>query len=148
MPTIAEIEQELIEDFDLLENWEEKYEYLVELGQEMPEMPPDLKTSDRLVQGCQSSVWFDVTCRAGRLYFVADSDSLIVRGIVAVLTRVLNSQTAADVLAADLSFFERLGLWRHLSSQRSNGLTAMLAHLKKAAVDCLAEPNTGCEGCA
>ena len=137
--SIKEIEQALIEDFDMLENWEEKYEYLIELGQDMPAMDPTLKTDDRLVQGCQSSVWFDIHCKEGNLVFSADSDSLIVKGMVAILNEILNGQPAKEVLKADMTFFETLGLWRHISSQRSNGLTAMMGHIKQAAADCLGE---------
>ena len=135
--SIQVIEQNLIDDFELLENWEEKYEYLIEMGQNMPVMDPALKTDDRLVQGCQSSVWFDIHCKDGNLEFMADSDSLIVKGMVAVLNEVLNGQPAEEVLRSNISFFETLGLWRHISSQRSNGLTAMMGHLKQAAADCL-----------
>ncbi len=137
--TMKEIEQNLIDDFALLDNWEEKYEYLIEMGQDLPEMDPALKTEDRLVQGCQSSVWFDIHCQDGNLIFSADSDSLIVKGMVAVLNEILNGQSAEDVLQADMTFFETLGLWRHISSQRSNGLTAMMGHIKQAAADCLGE---------
>ena len=137
--TIKQIEQNLIDDFALLENWEEKYEYLIEMGQDLPEMDPTLKTDDRLVQGCQSSVWFDIHCKEGNLEFSADSDSLIVKGMVAILNEILNGQPAKEVLQADMTFFETLGLWRHISSQRSNGLTAMMGHIKQAAADCLGE---------
>ena len=137
--SMKEIEQNLVADFALLDNWEEKYEYLIEMGQDLPEMDPALKTDDRLVHGCQSSVWFDIHCEEGNLVFSADSDSLIVKGMVAVLNNILNGQPAEEVLQADMSFFETLGLWRHISSQRSNGLTAMMGHIKKAAADCLGE---------
>lgn len=136
MSTIEELENGLIEDFSLLENWEEKYNYLIELGFELPEMDAASKTDTNLVKGCQSSVWFDIHCVNNRIHFSADSDSLIVKGMVAVLVKILNGQLAEDILKADLKFFETLGLWRHLSSQRSNGLTAMLARLKQAALDC------------
>ncbi len=135
--TMKQIEQNLIDDFALLENWEEKYEYLIEMGQDLPRMDSALKTDDRLVKGCQSSVWFDIHCEDGSLVFSADSDSLIVKGLVAVLNEILNGQPAEDVLQADMSIFETLGLWRHISSQRSNGLTAMMGHIKQAAADCL-----------
>lgn len=137
--TMKEIEQNLIDDFALLDNWEEKYEYLIEMGQDLPEMDPALKTDDRLVQGCQSSVWFDINCLEGNLIFTADSDSLIVKGMVAVLNEILNGQPAEEVLQAGMTFFETLGLWRHISSQRSNGLTAMMGRIKQAAADCLVE---------
>ena len=130
---------QLLEDFDLLENWEEKYDYLIELGFDLDEMPQNLKTEENLVKGCQSSVWFDIRCENGKIYFAADSDSLIVKGIVAIVDYLYNGQSAEDVLKADLSIFEELGLWQHLSSQRGNGLMAMLAHLKKAAADCLSQ---------
>lgn len=135
--TIKTIEQNLIDDFSLLETWEEKYEYLIEMGQDLPAMDTSLKTDDRLVQGCQSSVWFDIHCKDGNLVFSADSDSLIVKGMVAILNEILNNQPAEEVLKADMSFFETLGLWRHISSQRSNGLTAMMGHIKQSAADCL-----------
>ena len=141
--TIKEIEQNLIDDFSLLETWEEKYEFLIEMGQDLPEMDPALKTDERLVQGCQSSVWFDIHCEDGNLVFSADSDSLIVKGMVAVLNDILNGQPAEEVLKADMSFFETLGLWRHISSQRSNGLTAMMGHIKQSAADCLGGQTEG-----
>lgn len=141
MPGIQEIQKELSDDFSLLANWEEKYEYLIEMGMDMPAMKPENKVDENLVKGCQSSVWFDVNCQDGMIVFEADSDSLVVKGMVAVLYKLFNHQSARDVLEADLGLFEELGLWRHLSSQRSNGLTAMVAHLKAKAADCLAEGN-------
>ena len=139
MPSIRKIQQDLSDDFALLGNWEEKYEYLIEMGMDLPAMNPDKKVDRNLVKGCQSSVWFDVDCQDGLMVFEADSDSLVVKGMVAVLYKLFNHQPAKDVLEADLSFFEELGLWRHISSQRSNGLTAMVAHLKAKAADCLAK---------
>ncbi len=139
MPGIKDIEKDLSDDFSLLANWEEKYEYLIELGLDMPPMKPEKKVDENLVKGCQSSVWFDVNCEDGNIVFEADSDSLVVKGMVAVLFKLFNHQPAKDVLDADLSLFEELGLWRHISSQRSNGLTAMIAHLKAEAAECLAK---------
>ncbi len=141
MPGIQEIQKELSDDLSLLANWEEKYEYLIEMGMDMPAMKPENKVDENLVKGCQSSVWFDVNCQDGMMVFEADSDSLVVKGMVAILYKLFNHQPAKDVLEADLSLFEELGLWRHLSSQRSNGLTAMVAHLKAKAADCLAKGN-------
>ena len=139
MHGIKDIEKDLSDDFSLLTNWEEKYEYLIELCMDLPPMKPELKVSENLVKGCQSSVWFDVNCEDGNILFEADSDSLVVKGMVAVLFKLYNHQPAKDVLDADLSLFEELGLWRHISSQRSNGLTAMVAHLKAEAAECLAK---------
>ena len=141
MPGIQEIQKDLSDDFSLLANWEEKYEYLIEMGMDMPAMKPENKVDENLVKGCQSSVWFDVNCQDGMMVFEADSDSLVVKGMVAILYKLFNHQPAKDVLEADLSLFEELGLWRHLSSQRSNGLTAMVAHLKAKAAECLAKGN-------
>ena len=139
MSGIQKIQKDLSDDFSLLANWEEKYEYLIEMGMDLPAMKPENKVEKNLVKGCQSSVWFDVNCKDGNMVFEADSDSLVVKGMVAVLYKLFNNQPAKDVLDADLSFFEELGLWRHISSQRSNGLTAMVAHLKTKAADCLAK---------
>lgn len=136
MADIAGIESSLIEDFSLLENWEERYDYLIELGQELPPMDPELKTDENKVHGCQSSVWFAITCENSLIKFQADSDSLIIKGIVAILLMLFNGQPASDVIKADLTIFNTLGLWKHLSSQRSNGVTAMLGHLKAAAALC------------
>ena len=141
MPDIQEIQKDLSDDFSLLANWEEKYEYLIEMGMDMPAMKPENKVDENLVRGCQSSVWFDVNCQDGMMVFEADSDSLVVKGMVAILYKLFNHQPAKDVLEADLNLFEELGLWRHLSSQRSNGLTAMVAHLKAKAADCLVKGN-------
>ena len=137
MKTITQLEQQVIDDFALLENWEEKYDYLIELGMDLPEMPAELKTEENLVKGCQSSVWFDITCEDGTLFLGAYSDSLIIKGIVAILVYLLSGQPAAEIRASELTLFDTLGLWRHLSSQRSNGVTAMMAHLKAAAEPCL-----------
>ena len=139
MPGIQELQKDLSDDFSLLANWEEKYEYLIEMGMDMHAMKPESKVDENLVKGCQSSVWFDVKCQDGIMVFEADSDSLVVKGMVAMLHKLLNNQPAKEVLEAELSVFEELGLWRHISSQRSNGLTAMVAHLKAEAVDCLAK---------
>jgi cysteine desulfuration protein SufE len=141
MPGIQEIQKDLSDDFSLLANWEEKYEYLIEMGMDMPAMKPENKVDENLVKGCQSSVWFDVNCQDGMMVFEADSDSLVVKGMVAILYKLFNHQPAKDVLEADLSLFEEIGLWRHLSSPRSNGLTAMVAHLKAKAADCLVKGN-------
>jgi len=139
MQTTAEIAAQISAEFSLLENWEEKYDYLIEKGQSLPDMPAELKDDEHLVKGCQSSVWFVTECREGSLYFQADSDSLIVKGLAALLQELLNGQPAEAYQNVDLSLFETLGFWRHLSSQRSNGLTAMVSFLKTAAGDCAAQ---------
>jgi len=141
MQTTAEIAAQISAEFSLLENWEEKYDYLIEKGQSLPDMPAELKDDEHLVKGCQSSVWFATECREGRLYFQTDSDSFIVKGLAALLHELFYCQPAEVLGGIDLSLFDTLGFWRHLSSQRSNGLTAMVGFLKSAAEDCAA--NTG-----
>ena len=133
MQTTAEIAAQISAEFSLLENWEEKYDYLIEKGQSLPDLPDDLKSDEHLVKGCQSSVWFVTECREGRLVFQTDSDSLIVKGLAALLQERLDGQPAEAYQNVDLSLFDTLGFWRHLSSQRSNGLTAMVSFLKSAA---------------
>jgi len=142
MTTIQEKQQQIIEDFCQLEGWDEKYAYLIELGQAMPEMSADLKTEDNLVKGCQSSLWFHITCEDGVFHLDADSDSLIVRGIAALLVQVFSDQLALEVCGADLNFIDTIGMWRNLSSNRNNGLMAMLEHIRKDARECvgLVEP--------
>ena len=121
MQTTAEIAAQISAEFSLLENWEEKYDYLIEKGQSLPDLPDDLKSDEHLVKGCQSSVWFVTECREGRLVFQTDSDSLIVKGLAALLQERLDGQPAEAYQNVDLSLFDTLGFWRHLSSQRSNG---------------------------
>jgi len=136
MRTIQEIQKQLIDDFSLLENGNEKFDYLIDLGQSMPELDANQKSEANLVKGCQSSVWFSIQCEDERLYIKADSDSLIVKGIAAMLVQIFSGQKAVDILAADMGFIEQIGLWRQLSSQRGNGLTAMLTHIRASAEVC------------
>ena len=102
MKTIKELQQDIIDDFSFLESWDEKYTYLIELGDSMPPMDPANKTEANLVKGCQSSVWFSLRCEDGRVYLEADSDSLIVRGITAILTTIVSGQCAQDLLSMDV----------------------------------------------
>jgi len=136
MQSMHEIQKQLVEDLNLLENSNEKFDYLISLGQSLPEMSSVHKTEANLVKGCQSNVWFDIRCEEGRLYIEADSDSLVVKGIAAMLVQVLSGQDAGEILNADMAFIEEIGLWRQLSSQRGNGLTAMLANIRSAAKIC------------
>lgn len=131
-----EIQKQLVEEFNLLETSNEKFEYLISLGESLPDMSPDKKTEANLVRGCQSNVWFVTRCEEGRLYIEADSDSLIVKGLAMLLIQVLSGQEADDILNADTKFIEEIGLWRRLSTQRGTGLTAMLANIHAAAQKC------------
>lgn len=136
MTSIQEKQRQIIDDFALLGAWDEKYAYLIELGQSMPEMPAELKTTENMVKGCQSSVWFHSTCKDGILHIQADSDAMIVKGIAALLVEVFSDQPANLVREADLSFIDTIGMWKNLSSSRNNGLMSMLEHLRKAAREC------------
>ncbi len=130
MASIAEVQQQLIDDFALLPEWDERYAYLIELGQAMPPLDEAFKTAENLVQGCQSKVWFHTTAADGKIILHADSDSLIVKGIAAILVQVLSNRTPQEVLSADLQFLEDIGLRKHLSSQRTNGLLMMIEHIR------------------
>lgn len=138
MPTIAEIQAEIVEDFSFLPEWDERYAYLIELGQKMPPLPAEYRTEENIVRGCQSTVWLQRDCQDGKVLLQADSDSLIVKGLAAMLIQVYSGQPAADVLQANLSFFEGTGMSKHLSSQRANGLMAMIDEIKAFAVKCAA----------
>ena len=136
MASIQDIQAEIVEDFSLLPEWDERYAYLIELGQKMEPLPEIHKTEDNIVRGCQSTVWLLRECQDGRIILQVDSDSLIVKGLAALLMKVFSDQPAEDVLKADLVFFEKTGLDKHLSSQRANGLMAMIEQIKVFAAGC------------
>ena len=138
MPTIDEIQAEIVEEFSFLPEWDERYAYLIELGQKMPPLPAEYKTEGNIVRGCQSTVWLHRECRDGKVLLESDSDSLIVKGLAALLMEVYSGQPAEDVLTKDLTFFEGTGLSKHLSSQRANGLMAMIDEIKAFAAKCAA----------
>ena len=129
--TIEEIQQEIVEEFADYDDWMDKYQLLIDLGSEQEPLPVQYKTESNLIDGCQSRVWLqaDLTPE-GKLHFQAESDALIVKGIVTLLIRVLDNQTPDDILNADLHFIEDIGLKEHLSPTRSNGLLAMLKQMK------------------
>ena len=134
MNTINEIQDEIIEEFQDFDDWMDRYQLLIEMGNEQEPLPEQYKTEQNLIEGCQSRVWLQADLVDGRIRFQAESDALIVKGIVALLLRVLNNQTPQDILAADLYFIERIGLREHLSPTRSNGLLAMLKQMKMYAL--------------
>lgn len=136
MTTIPEIQNEIIDDFSFLPSWEEKYQYLIELGQHMPPLPEAYRTEENIVRGCQSTVWLHRECREGKVILQSDSDALIVKGLAALLIKVYSGQPAEAVLKSDLAIFEETGLSKHLSSQRANGLMAMIEQIKAFAVLC------------
>ena len=132
--TIQEIEQQIIDEFANFDEWLDRYAYLIDLGKECPVIDEHDKTPANLIKGCQSNVWLSCEERDGRLYFRADSDAVITRGIISLLIRAFDGQTPQDILDADLAFIDAIGLKEHLSPTRSNGLTAMVKQMKMYAL--------------
>ena len=128
--TIAEKEQELIDDFAIYDDWMEKYEYIIELGKDLPLIDDTLKTEDRQIKGCQSKVWMQSELVDGKVVYKADADAVIAKGIIAMLVMVLSEQEPQAIVDADLKFIKEIGLQEHLSPTRSNGLLAMLKQMK------------------
>ena len=128
--TILEIEQMLIDDFSLFDTWEEKYEYLIDLGKKLGPLDPIYKTEDYKIKGCQSSVWIHSSFKDGRVYFEGDSDSFIVKGLVGLMIMVLSGQSPKAIVEAPLDFINQIGLSSHLAQTRSNGLRAMIKQMK------------------
>jgi cysteine desulfuration protein SufE len=128
--TIQNIEQELIDDFSLFETWEEKYEYLIDLGKRLAPLDPAFKTEEYKIKGCQSNVWIHSYTKDGLVYFEGDSDAIIVRGLVGLMITVLNGQPPNEIVEAPLEFINTIGLSSHLAQTRSNGLRAMIKQMK------------------
>ena len=131
--TLKEKQEQVIEEFSLYDDWLDKYEYLIELGKNLPGLPEEKKTADRLIKGCQSRVWLDTEFDGEKLRFDADSDALITRGIISLLVNVYSGSTPADILADDFSFLDTLGLKENLSPTRANGLASMIETIRKTA---------------
>ena len=132
--TINERQEEIIEEFSDFDDWMDRYQLLIDLGSEQEPLDEKYKTEQNLIDGCQSRVWLQADLIEDKVHFQAESDALIVKGLVALLLRVLNDQTPQDILDADLYFIERIGLKEHLSPTRSNGLAAMLRQMKMYAL--------------
>ena len=132
--TINEAQDAIIEEFSDFDDWMDKYQLLIDLGNEQAPLDPRYKTDQNLIEGCQSRVWLQADETGGKLVFQAESDALIVKGIVTLLIRVLSGHTPAEILAADLYFIERIGLKDHLSPTRSNGLLAMVKQMRMYAL--------------
>ncbi len=127
---VLKIEDEIVEEFELFDEWEQKYEYIIELGQKLDELDGQYKIESNKIKGCQSSVWLHAYVKDGLIYFQADSDSTFVKGEIGLLIRVLSGQKAEDILAADLAFIDRIGLRQQLAMTRMNGLAAMIKQMK------------------
>jgi len=132
--TIAEKQQDIIDEFALFDDWMEKYEYIIDLGKDLPAIDPTKKTDDRLIEGCQSRVWLDAAIADGKMIFTADSDAIITKGIIGLLIRVMNNESPENVATLDLHFIRDIGLQEHLSPTRSNGLVSMVKRMKMEAV--------------
>jgi cysteine desulfuration protein SufE len=128
--TIAQAEQQLIEEFSYFSDWMDKYSYIIELGKELPMIDAQYKTPQYLISGCQSQVWLHAEEQDGKIIFTADSDAIITKGIVNLLIKVLSNRTPQELLEAKLDFIDAIGLRAHLSPTRSNGLNAMLKQMK------------------
>jgi cysteine desulfuration protein SufE len=132
--TINAIQDELIEDFSFYEDWMSKYEYIIQLGKELPLIDEHYKTEDRLIKGCQSKVWLHAEFKEGKIFFTADSDAIITKGLVSLMVKVLSGHTPAEIASADLYFIDQIGLKEHLSPTRANGLLAMVKQMKLYAI--------------
>ena len=141
--TTDHIQEEIIEDFSVFDEWLDKYDYLIELSRELPPIDPKHRTEQYLIKGCQSRVWVDAEFREGRVWFAADSDAIITKGIITLLIKVLSGRTPQEIIDADLYFIDRIGLSENLSPTRSNGLLAMIRQMKMYAVAFAAKQQEG-----
>ena len=129
-PTIADIESEIVEEFALFDSWEDKYEYIIDMGKKLPLLDETHKKDENKIKGCQSTVWMVSEFHDGRVWFHADSDAMIVKGLISMLIRVLSGQTAQDIISADMKFIDAIGMSSHLAQTRSNGLRSMIKQMK------------------
>jgi cysteine desulfuration protein SufE len=132
--TIEEIEKEIIEEFSLFDSWDDKYEYIIDLGKQLPPLDEQYKKDENRVRGCQSTVWLVADYKDGKIYYQADSDSVIVKGLISMLIRVLSGQEPDSIVAAQLGFINEIGMTTHLAQTRSNGLLAMVKQMKNYAL--------------
>ena len=128
--TIKAIQEELIEEFAMFDDWMQRYEYMIDLGKSLPLLDKQNKTDDRVIKGCQSKVWLDADLKGDKMVFSADSDAIITKGIIAILIRTFNNQTPTAILNSNTDFIDQIGLKEHLSATRANGLTSMIKKLK------------------
>jgi cysteine desulfuration protein SufE len=134
MATINETQDELIEEFGLFDDWADKYEYLIDLGKKLAPMNAAFKTEENVIKGCQSKVWLHAEKQGDQVLFFADSEAIIVKGMISMLIRVLSNHSAAEIMQADLYFIDQIGMSQHLAQTRSNGLVAMVKQMKNYAV--------------
>lgn len=132
--TIKEIQDEIVEEFSMFEDWMQRYEYMIELGKSLPLINKKYKTEDNIIKGCQSKVWVHAELKNDKLFFTADSDAIITKGIIAILIRAFSGQPPRDIIDANTDFVDEIGLKEHLSPTRANGLVSMIKQLKLYAV--------------
>jgi cysteine desulfuration protein SufE len=132
--SILEIENEIIEEFSLFDSWDDKYEYIIDLGKKLPELGAEHKKDENRVRGCQSTVWLVADYNNGKVYFKADSDAVIVKGLISMLIRVLSGHTPDEIIEAKLGFIQQIGMTTHLAQTRSNGLLSMVKQMKNYAL--------------
>ena len=131
---IPVIEEEIVEEFSLFDNWEDKYEYLIDIGKKLKPLEDVYKKEENKIKGCQSTVWLVSDEKDGRIYYKADSDAVIVKGLISMLIRVLSGQKAGDIVKADMHFIDKIGMTTHLAQTRSNGLRSMIKQMKLEAL--------------
>ncbi|OCB77256.1 SufE family protein [Flavobacterium crassostreae] len=131
---IKDIQEEIVAEFSMFDDWMQRYEYIIDLGKNLPLIKDESKTDQNLIQGCQSKVWLQGEQNNDTIVFTADSDAILTKGIIAILIRVFSNQKASDILAADLDFIDQIGLKEHLSATRANGLVSMIKNIKMYAL--------------
>jgi len=132
--TIEEVEKEIVEEFSLFDSWDDKYEYIIDLGKKLPPLEDQYKTDGNKVRGCQSTVWLVADFRNGKAFFKADSNAVIVKGLISMLIRVLSGHTPEEIIKAKLDFIQQIGMTTHLAQTRSNGLLSMVKQMKNFAL--------------
>lgn len=133
--TLSEVENEVVDEFSMFDEWLDKYEYLIDLGKNLSGYPEEDKTDDHLIKGCQSRVWLNSKMEGGRLWFNADSDAIITKGIISLLIRIYSGRTPEEILSSDFSVVEKIGLRENLSPTRANGLVSMIETIRRVAAE-------------
>ncbi|MBE0390561.1 SufE family protein [Flavobacterium sp. PL002] len=131
---IKDIQEEIVDEFSIFDDWMQRYEYIIDLGKNLPLIKEEFKSEENLIKGCQSKVWLQGEQNDGMVVFTADSDAILTKGIIAILIRVFSNQKAEDIIAADMNFIDEIGLKEHLSPTRANGLVSMIKNIKMYAL--------------
>jgi cysteine desulfuration protein SufE len=131
---IKDIQEEIVDEFSMFDDWMQRYEYIIDLGKNLPLIKEEFKTENNLIKGCQSKVWLQGEQNSDKVVFSADSDAILTKGIIAILIRVFSNQSPTDIIAADMAFIDQIGLKEHLSPTRANGLVSMIKNIKMYAL--------------